>query len=169
MGPSCRRHVKAIRTKAYIDVERKAGELGLAVPDAVWIVPANFESMMSAGDAVYAADYDLVVKLLRGAGLPHSLLDSADVAYPKLVQQSFEFVALPLLIFTKHVLESHPEIIPQVLCVLLEHFKGVSRGDPRKDQHIVKCRIVKERADSYVESEYEGPIEGLKYFIEGVK
>ena len=158
-----------VTTRAYIDVGRKAGELGLPVPDAAWIVPNNFESMTSIGEATYAADYDLVVKLLRGAGLPYSLLESADGPYPKLVQQSYEFVALPLLIFTKDVLLSHPGIISQALCILLEHLQSKSRSDPSRNQHNVKCRIVKDNEGAYVSADYDGPIEGFGDFIEAVK
>ena len=161
--------MKAVPTRAYIDVGRKADDLSLAVPDAVWIVPSNFEAMTSAGEATYAADYDLVVKLLRGAGLPYSLLKSADGPYPKLIQQSYEFVALPLLIFTKDVLLSHPGIIQQALCILLEHLRDKSRSDPGKGQHNVKCKIVKSTAGEYVRADYDGPLEGFGDFIEAVK
>ena len=161
--------MKPVPTKAYIDVERKADELGLSVPDAVWIVPTNFERMKSVGEAMYDADYDLVVKLLRSASLPYSLLKSTNRTYPKLVQQSFELAALPLLIFTRDVLESRPEIISRVLCILLDHFRDRSRNDPGKDKNSVKCHIVKEDEEGYVRADYEGPVEGLKDFIEGLK
>ena len=161
--------MKPVHTRAYIDVGRKADELGLPVPNAVWIVPSNFESITSAGEATYAADYDLVVKLLRGAGLPYSLLKGDAETYPKRVQHSFEFVVLPLLIFTKGVLADNPEIISQALGILLDHFMGKLRNDPTRDQCIIKCKIVKERAGLYVSAEYEGPAEEFKDFIEGVK
>lgn len=161
--------MRPVCTEAYIDVERRAGELGLSIPNAVWILPSNFESMASAGEAMYAADYDLVVKLLRCAGLPYSLLKSASDTHPKLIQQSYEFAALPLLIFTKYVLESNPGIVSQTLGILLDHFQKRSRNGPGKDHHIVKCRIAKEEGGKYVSAEYEGPIEGFGDFIEGVK
>ena len=161
--------MKSVPTRAYIDVVRKADELGLPVPNAVWIVPSNFESLVSVGDATYDADYDLVVKLLRGASLPYSLLQGAGETYPKRVQHSFEFVVLPLLIFTKDVLANNPEIISQALGILLDHFMNKLRNDPMRDHCVIKCKIVKERAGLYVSAEYEGPVEGFKDFIEGVK
>ena len=161
--------MKTVNSKAYIDVEHRAGELGLAVPDAVWILPLNFESMESAAEAAYATDYDLVVKLLRRAGLPYSLLKSADGMHSKLIQQSYEFAALPLLVFTKHVLERNPEIISQTLHTLLDHFQSKLRNDPGRDRRIVKCKIAKDEDGRYVSAEYEGPIDGFGDFIEGVK
>lgn len=157
--------MKLVCTEAYIDVGRRAGELGLSIPDAVWILPSNFESMASTGEAMYAADYDLVVKLLRCAGLPYSLLKSASDTHPKLIQQSCEFAALPLLVFTEYVLESNPGIVSKTLGILLDHFRSKSRNDPGKDHHIVRCRIVKEEGGRYVSAEYEGPIEGFGDFI----
>lgn len=161
--------MKTVTTRAYIDVRRKAGELDLAVPDAVWIIPSNFESMASVGEATYAADYDLVVKLFRGAGLPYSLLKSAEESYPKLIQQSDEFVALPLLVFTKGVLEKFPKIMSQALDILLEYLRSKSGRDHRKDQPAVRLKIAKESADTCVSAEYEGPLEGIKDVIEAVK
>lgn len=161
--------MNTVTVGAYIDIRRKARELGLAVPDAVWIAPSNFGSMASAGEAVYAADYDLVVKLFRRAGLPYFLLKSADESYPKLIQQSDEFVALPLLVFTKGVLEKFPEIVSQALDILLEYLRSKSGRDPRRDQPAVRLKIAKECGDSCVSAEYEGPIEGLKDVIEAVK
>ena len=161
--------MKTVQSEAHIDVDRRAGELGLAVPDAVWILPLNFESMESAAEAAYAADYDLVVKLLRMAGLPYSLLKSADGMHSKLIQQSYEFAALPLLVFTKRVLERNPEIISQTLHTILDHFQSKLRNDPGRDQRIVKCKIAKAEGGRYVSAEYEGPIEGFGDFIEGVK
>lgn len=155
--------------KAYMDVEHRAGELGLAVPDAVWILPLNFESMASTAEAAYAADYDLVVKLLRMAGLPYSLLKSADDIHSKLIQQDYESVALPLLAFTRHVLERRPEIVSQTLGIILDHFRSRPRYGPGRDQRNVRCKIAKAEGGRYVSAEYEGPIEGFGDFVEGVK
>lgn len=158
MKPAC--------TEACIDVGRRAGELGLSIPDAVWILPLNFESMASVGEAVYAADYDLVVKLLRRAGLPYSLLKGASGTHPKLIEQSHVSVALPLLVFTKHVLEGNPCIVSQTLGILLDHFQSKSRDGPGNGHHIVKCRIAKEEGGRYASAEYEGPIGGFGGFVE---
>ena len=153
-----------------MNIKIKAQELDIPVPNTVWILPKSFEQLISLDDFFYESDYDLVLKLFRQNNISCSLLQKNRDVYSKLRQNSFEFVTLPLIVFTVDTLAKNPDIISTALNILNSFFKKRMQRDLSKDNFKVKTTVVKEiKNSSFKKYEYDGPLEGYKDFIDLIK
>lgn len=161
---------KFVKTQKCSNIKIKAKKLNLTVPKAVWILPKSFEQLQSLNDILYESDYDLVTKLFKQNKIPYSLLEKDETTYPKLSQHSFEFVTLPLIVFTIEFLKENPDIVSIALKTLYSFFKKRLHNDPAKAKYIIRSTIIKEvKNSSFKKYEYEGPPDGYKDFIDLIK
>ena len=159
-----------VKTQKCSNIKIKAQKLNVAVPDAVWILPKSFEQLKSLDGLLYESDYDLVIKLFKMNNIPYSLLDKNKTTYPKLSQHSFEFVTLPLIIFTIDFIKENPDIIFTALNTLNSFFKKRLHRDPNKNKYTIESSVIKEvKNSSFKKYEYKGPQDGYKDFIDLVK
>ena len=161
---------KYIKIHKCSNIKIKARKLDLIIPNAIWILPKYFEQLQTLDKLVYESDYDLVVKLFKRNNFPYSLLEKNKTTYPKLSQHSFEFMTLPLIVFTIEFIKGNQDIIFTALNVLNSFFKKKLHRNPEKDKYIISSTIIKEvKNDSFKKYEYEGPLEGYKVFIDLIK
>ena len=161
---------KFVKIQKCSNIKIKAQELGIPVPNTIWILPKSFEQLSSLDGLFYESDYDLVSKLFRQNNISYSLLQKNIDIYSKLHQNSFEFVTLPFIVFTIDTLARNPDIISTALNILNSFFKKRTHRDPYKDNYRVKTTVAKEIKDfSFKKYEYDGPLEGYKDFIDLVK
>lgn len=146
----------------------KARNLGLSVPNAVWILPKNFDRLESLDNVVYEADYDTVIKLFRRENIPHSLLEDGRT-YPKLVHHNFELLTLPIIVFTIEFLRNNPSIILTALNTIGSLLERRTRDDPNDNKHEIQSRVIKEtKRGVYKEYTYDGPPSAYKDFVKMV-
>ena len=156
--------------KTCANIRMKAKKLGLAVPNAVWLLPKNFVQLESLDNVVYESDYDTVIKILNRGKIPCSLLEKDRITYPKLVQRNFEFLALPIIVFTIEYLRHNPNIILAALNLLNSLFERRVRNDPNSDRYVIRSKVIKEtKRGVYKEYTYEGPPSAFKDFIKMVQ
>lgn len=161
---------KFVKIQKCSNIKIKAQKLDVVVPNAVWILPKSFEHLESLDGLLYESDYDLVIKLFKKNSIPYSLLEKDRTTYPKLSQHSFEFVTLPLIVFTIAFLKENPDIIFTALNILNSFFKKRLHRDPEKDKYRIRSSVIKEiKNSSFKKYEYEGPQEGYKDFIDLIK
>lgn len=148
----------------------KAKQLYLSVPNAIWILPKNFEQLKSLDNITYESDYDTVLKIFRHEDIPCSLLEEDKTTYPKLIHHSFELIVLPIITFTLEFLKSNPGIIMTSLNAINLLLERRTRNDPDSDRYLVRSEVVKEtKRGVYKKYTYEGPPSAYADFIKMVQ
>lgn len=158
-----------VKVQTCANVRMKAKKLGLSIPNAVWILPKNFEQLESLGNITYESDYDTVFKILNRENIPCSLLEKGKVTYHKHVQRHFEVMALPIFAFAMEVIRNNPDIILTTLNALNSLLEKKVQNDPNSDRHVVRSKVIKEtKRGVYKKYTYEGPQSAYKDFIKMV-
>ena len=159
-----------IKKEKCANIIYKAKKLNLPIPNGVWILPTNFEQLSGIDNVAYRSDYDLLTKLFRQNNIPYSLLEKTKSSYPKLVQHSFEFVELPLIVFTMELLKNNPNILLEALKPVYKFLKKRTRNDPEQDKYTVNIQIIKEIKNQVCyKYQYKGSLNGLSDFFQFVK
>ena len=150
----------AIQVSEYIEVGKRAIELGCEVSTGIAVLPANFTTASSKRDLIH---YDMAATLRtlwRQAGVDETPLEGAGERLPRLMQESSDLL-LPTIFCSALLLSQNPSAISVALSVISSYvtdwLKGLS-GDK-----IVKLGIVVEhKTGACTLVDYEGPPGGLQ-------
>jgi hypothetical protein len=145
----------------YIDVSRKAADLGCSCPQGMALLPVNFESAASVADLLQAAEAATIRKLLVAEALTVDDITDKSQRLPYVKNKSFEWVA-PVLFVSASLCSQNPALVAVALNVLAnyatEFFQGMGGGVHEVNLEIV----VGNKNKTYKKITYKGPVEGLK-------
>lgn len=156
------------RIETVPSIRGKAKDLGISVPNAVWILPQNFFALNDASGVLYEGDYELLVKLFRINNVPYSLIVENTERYDKSVSHSLELIAIPIIVFTLNVLRDNPGIVSMSLVPLFDFLNRRSHTRPG-GRNLVRVTVVKEKPHDSKQYRYEGSVEGFPDFIKLVQ
>jgi hypothetical protein len=144
----------------YVDISRRAADLGCHDPQGMALLPVNFESAASVADLLQASEAATIRKLFVAEGLPVEDITDRNQRPPYVKNKQFEWVA-PILFVSASLYSQNPTLVSLALNVLAnyatEFLKGIGGA------HEVKLNIVvgsKNRVHKKIE--YQGPVEGLR-------
>ena len=148
-----------IQVLDYIDVDKKAKELGCIVPTKLCILPRNFPSATSKEELLHEENTATVTKVLKQDGIKFSPLENENEKFSKISEHD-SIWAGPTLYFAATWCLQNPDIILQTISIitgfLKDSLKGLSGG-------VVKLSVVtKTKTGKFREVKYKGPVEGLK-------
>ena len=145
----------------YVDVERRAAELGCNVPTGVAILPRGFETAATWDELAHEDTAPTVRTLLRGEGIDETPLEREGERFPLIEENSFEWVGPAIFIGASTAAANHKALIAFVGAFakyLTEYFKGRVGSKKAKIEIIVP----QGRTGKYTKIKYDGDLEGLK-------
>jgi hypothetical protein len=81
-----------IQITDYIDVEKRALDLGLNVPSGIAILPRNFDTAESADELIHESTAPTIRVLWRQAGVAETRLEKEGMKIPQGSRKSWEWV-----------------------------------------------------------------------------
>jgi hypothetical protein len=150
----------AVTITDFLDVNKKAIDLGFNPPVGLAILPEYFESAAKIADLRHRSEAATVKVLFRTHGLSLDEFVPASSTIPYIQNNNFDWIG-PTIFISGALLSENPMAISLALSVLANYatdfFKGISG---RKN---IKLNIVVERRGkkSYRKIKYEGDVAGL--------
>lgn len=157
-----------ISTTDYVDVGKRAAELGYEMPATVALLPINFDSAVSADELIDAGTAPTVRLLFKEAGLPDPRLQGPVAKHPVLVQKSIQWIG-PTIFIAAAAITSDPNIIAVALGVISNYLTSFFTAGAKKPE--VELNIVVEAAKGkkYKCIKYNGSVDGLQKLPEIIK
>jgi len=150
-----------LKVSHYIDVRKRAKELGCNIPTSIALLPRNFEISTSKEELIHERTAPDVRTLWRQNGITETPLEQPGEKFPFVFEHAFEWIA-PTIFISSALLSQNPHLMTIALNVISNYLTEWFRGIPR-DSRKVKLRIITEtKSGLYEEIEYEGPPNGLK-------
>lgn len=150
-----------IKVKEYLDVKKRAEELGCNIPNSLAILPRDFANAKSKGDLLHEDTTSTVRVLWKQEGVIETPIEKAGESIPAILEESFYWVG-PTIFFASTLIIQNPHLIDIALGVisnyLTDWFKGLTEGRKKATLDVV----VETKSGSYKEIHYEGAIEGLE-------
>lgn len=157
-----------IELKDFVDVNRKAEDLGCNLPTSIAVLPRNFEDAKSKDELVHEDTTSTIRSLWRQNGINETPLEKEAEHIPEIIEESFQWIG-PIILFTSAVITQNPSLVDISLSVianyLTDFFKGIAKGEEKASLDIV----VQKKNGSCKKIHYEGTPKGLKDLPEIVR
>lgn len=156
-----------IQVHDYIDVKKRAEELGCGIPTSLALLPRNFEIARSKDELFHESSILTIRKLWRQNGIIETKIEKDGEKFPYTQENAFEWVA-PVIFVSAALLSQNPHVISIALGIisnyLTDWFKGISGSGK------VKLDIVTgTKAGDYKIIHYEGDADGLEQLPEVIR
>ena len=157
-----------IQVSDFIDVKKKAQEIGCNIPFHIVLLPRNFDTALSKKELVHESATPTVRVLWRQNGIIETPLEQPGEKFPFVSEKGFEWVG-PTIFISAMLLSQNPYLVTIALNVISNYLTVWFRGIP-EDGRKVKLRIITEtKSGLYKKIEYEGPPDGLKDLPEVIR
>lgn len=142
-----------MKVTPYVNVPRRAKELGLVVPTGVAVLPRGFENAASADDLVRESSALTIGKILRNQGVEVGHVQPEGRRLPLAMELSEDWI-IPVIFLAPGCFVGSASIVKAVLRTLSEWAKSKR----------VKASFAVEvsRDGEHVRADYEGPASGLE-------
>ena len=145
----------------FIDVKKKAQEIGCNIPSHIALLPRNFDTALSKEELIHESTTPTVRVLWRQNGITETPLEQPGEKFPFVAEKAFEWVG-PTIFISAMLLSQNPHLVTIALNVISNYLTEWFRGIPR-DRRKAKLRIIIEtKSGCYKKIEYEGPPDELK-------
>jgi hypothetical protein len=114
-----------VQVSDYIDVEKKALELGYAAPTGLTILPKNFATAASANELIHEGTTATVRTLLRQAGIQETRLEKEGEKFPSTRQEFWEWIG-PIIFVSQWMLTN--AVLPITLGVISSYIYDITKG-----------------------------------------
>ena len=150
-----------IKISDYVDVKKRAKELGYNKPISFALLPRNFETAKSKSELVHESTTPTIRTLWRQNNIVETRLEEEGEKLPYAQEKAFVWVG-PTIFISIALFSQNPLIISVALNVISNYLTDWFKGIP-KDSRKAKLSIVRETKNGdYEKVEYEGPPEGIK-------
>jgi len=157
-----------LKVSDYIDVRKRAQDLGCNIPTSIAILPRNFEISSSKGELIHESTTPTVRVLWQQNGITETSLEQPEEKFPFAVEHAFEWIG-PTVFISAMVLSQNPHLVTIALNIISNYLTEWFRGIPRDSRKTKLCIITETESGLYKKIEYEGPPDGLKDLPEVIR
>ena len=162
----------AIEVSEYVDVKKRALELGCNAPTELALLPRNFEVAKSKDELVHESSVPTIRVLWRQAGISETRIEKEGDRYLYVQEKAFREWIGPIIFVGVSLLSQNPHAISVALGVISNYLTDWFKGIPY-NKRIVKQDLVVETIETkgmtYKRIHYEGGIEGLRQLPEIIR
>jgi len=150
-----------VQISNYIDVKKRAVELGLNEPKDLSILPRNFDTAKLRDELLYESSTPTVRVLWKQAGINETKTEKQGEKLPQISEKEFTGWLGPTIFIGASLLSQNPAAVSVAFGVisnyLTDWFKGIV-GDKKARLDIV----IETGRNKYKRVHYEGDVDGLK-------
>lgn len=157
-----------IKVSDFIDVKKKAQEIGCNIPSHIALLPRNFDTALSKEELIHESTTPTVRVLWRQNGITETPLEQPEEIIPSIVEKAFEWVG-PTIFISAMLLSQNPHLVTVALNVISNYLTEWFRGIPRDSRKAKLSIIIETKSELYKKIEYEGPPDGLKDLPEVIR
>jgi hypothetical protein len=144
----------------YLDVGRRASDLGVKTPEGLCILPRHFASAKNVAELVHESSaLDLKV-LFREAGLPVTVYQPDGAKIPYLQENDITWVG-PIVFFSAAAISQNPNIVSVALSVIANYVTDLFKGSPEpgraKLSVVVETHTTKTTTTLTKKIDFDGP------------
>ena len=150
-----------VKVLDYIDVKKKAQELGCNVPNSIALLPRNFETAKSKDELIHESTTPTVRTLWRQNAITESLLEKPMEKFPVVDEKEFEWIS-PTIFIPAMLISQNPHLITVALNVISSYLADWFKGILRINRKVKLSIITETKSGSNKRIEYEGTEDGLK-------
>lgn len=153
--------LQVFQVEDYLDIKKKAEELGYKTPESIAFLPQNFEEVTSKENLVYG-DLTTTFRILwKQCGIVETPLEKSGEKIAEMTQKSLDLIA-PFIFIASSFLSQNPELVDIALGVISEYLTDWFKGMPNWQNNVKLNVILENKSGGYKKVSYEGPTEGLK-------
>src|SRR2546421_10768809 len=122
---SCeRKSIVDIQVSDYVDVEKRALELGYKAPTGLTILPRNFDTATSPDELIHEGTTPTIRSLLRQAGIQVTRLEKEGEKIPHSARESWEWAA-PILYISQWMLTN--TALPTTISLISNYIYDIAK------------------------------------------
>ncbi len=148
----------------YLDVGRRASDLGVKTPEGLCILPRLFASAKDVAELVHESSALDLKALFREAGLPVAVYQPDGAKIPYLQENDITWVG-PVLFVSYAALSQNPHILSLALSVIANYvtdlFKGLPQPARMKLSVVVETKTTKTTTTVTKKIDFDGPPDKL--------
>lgn len=114
-----------IQVSDYVDVEKRALELGFKAPTGLAILPRNFDTVSSSDELVHEGTTPTIRSLLRQAGIQETRLEKDGDKIPHTAKESWEWVG-PIIYISQWMLTN--AALPVTVNMISNYLYDITKG-----------------------------------------
>ncbi|HEY4032653.1 MAG TPA: hypothetical protein VGL94_01655 [Ktedonobacteraceae bacterium] len=114
-----------IQVSGYVDVEKRALELGYEAPTGLTILPRNFDTAKSSDELIHEGTTSVVRSLLQQAGVQEAKLEKEGEKFPHSIRESWEWIG-PLIFVSQWILTN--ATIPVTINMISSYLYDIAKG-----------------------------------------
>jgi hypothetical protein len=150
-----------VQTSDYIDVERRAAELGLNVPTGFAILSRHFETAESKGKLMHEDTTPTVRALLQQEGIVETPIEKEGERIPYIEENAFEWVG-PTIFIGASIFSGNANVVSIALGVIADYLTDYFKGRTGAKRVRLQIVVPQQRTAKHTKITYEGDIEGIK-------
>jgi hypothetical protein len=132
-----------IQATEYLDVAKRAEELGLNVPTGLAILPNNFDTATSADELIHEGTTPTIRSLWRQSGVIETRLEKDGSKLPQSAKKSADWIS-PIIFVSQAMLTN--AALPLTINLISSYLYDLLKGRHGKTQ-VVAIRFVSERTE----------------------
>jgi hypothetical protein len=144
----------------YVDVAKRAEELGCTVPTGFALLPRNFTTAATKAELVHEDTVPTVRALWAEKGLTDTRLEKDADRIPYIEEDSSEWVG-PIIFIGAAVFSESPHAISVALSIVANYLTDYFKGRTGKKTAKLSIVVSRPQSDNYQKIQYEGPPEGI--------
>jgi hypothetical protein len=156
------------RVSDFIDVKKKAREIGCNIPSHMALLPRNFETALYKEELIHEITTPTVRALWRQNGINETPIEKPEEKIPFIDEMAFEWVG-PIIFVSAMLLSHDPHLVTIALNVISNYLMQWFKGIPRDSRKAKLTIIVETKSSVYKKIEYEGPVDGLENLAEVIR
>ncbi len=133
-----------IQVSEYINIEKKASELGCSIPSGLTILPQNFDTAKSPDELIYESTTATIRSILRQAGIQETKLEKQGIKIPHRANKSWEWVG-PLIYISSSMLSD--AALPIGLNLISSYIYDLFKGHPRNSEGTIEFIVETEKTE----------------------
>lgn len=157
-----------VKVSDYIDVKKRAQDIGCNLPTSIALLPRNFEISMSKEDFIHESTTSTVRILWRQNDIIETPIEQPEEKFLFAVECAFEWIG-PNIFVPAMLLSQNPHLFTIALNVISNHLTEWFRGIPRDNRKVKLCVIAETKSGHYKKVEYEGTSDGLNELPEIIR
>ena len=152
----------------YINVRKRAQELGCNIPTSIAILPRNFATAASKEELIHESTTPTVRVLWRQNSITETPLEQPEEKFPLAAEHSFEWIG-PTIFISAMLLSQNQHLVTIALNIISNYLSEWFRGIPRDNRKTKLSIVIETKNGLYKKIEYEGPPDGLKDLLEVIR